>query len=41
MSRIHTLNALGNLLIAAIRQQYSWTDDLSEANEPKCADCPF
>lgn len=27
MSRIHTLNARGNLLFAAIRQHYSWTDE--------------
>lgn len=27
MSRIHTINARGNLLLAAIRQHYSWTDE--------------
>lgn len=27
MSRIHTLNARGNLLLAAIRKHYSWSDD--------------
>lgn len=27
MSRIHTLNARGNLLFAAIREHYKWTDD--------------
>lgn len=26
MSRIHNLNARGNLLLAAMRQHYSWTD---------------
>lgn len=27
MSRIHSLNARGHLLLAAIRQHYSWTDE--------------
>lgn len=27
MSRIHTLNARGNVLLGAIRQHYSWTDE--------------
>ena len=27
MSRIHTLNARGNLMLAAIREHYSWTDE--------------
>lgn len=27
MSRIHTLNARGNLMLAAIREHYSWSDE--------------